>query len=308
VSDTVRIHVTEEDAGERADRFVTAHLPDVSRSAVQLLFREGHVCLNGTPGKPATRVASGDVLDVEIVPRPPLTVEPCAMPLMVIYQDGDLAVIDKPAGLVVHPAPGNQTGTLANILAALFPQARDVGSQLRPGIVHRLDKETSGLMVVALNSPAHASLQIQISSRTAERRYLALVEGRLTPEYGEIDAPIGRHRTRRTLMAPHGQASRPARTSYRVVEYLPGATFLEARLHTGRTHQIRVHFSALRHPVAGDTTYGGRPIPGLHRHFLHAHRLAFDSPSTGERLEFESTLPADLQAVLDRLRVQLRDH
>jgi 23S rRNA pseudouridine1911/1915/1917 synthase len=274
----------------------------MSRAAVQSLFRGGHVRINGSPGKPSSRLAAGDVLDVEVVPRPSLSAEPEEMPLSLVYEDGDLAVIDKPAGLVVHPAPGHESGTLANVLAATYPEARDVGSELRPGIVHRLDKDTSGLMVVALTDAAHASLQQQISGRTAERRYLALVDGRLTPEEGEIDAPIGRHRSRRSLMATHGIASRPARTSYRVLEYLHTATYLEARLHTGRTHQIRVHLSTLGYPVIGDATYGAKPYPGLSRHFLHAYRLAVDSPTTGERLEFTSTLPVELQRVLDELR------
>jgi 23S rRNA pseudouridine1911/1915/1917 synthase len=304
VTDTVQLHVDGECAGERADRFITAQLPGSSRAAVQELFRSGHVRINGVAGKPASRLSVGDVIDVDVVPRAPLSAAPEALPLSLVYEDQDMAVVDKPAGLVVHPAPGHPSGTLANIVAAAFPQLREVGSQLRPGIVHRLDKETSGLMVIALTDAAHASLQRQISSRSADRRYLALVEGRLRPEKGEIDAPIGRHRTRRTLMAVHGLASRPARTSYRTVEDLPAVTYVEARLHTGRTHQIRVHLAALGHPIVGDVAYGGKPYPGLSRHFLHAYRLTVSSPTSGQRLEFTSPLPGDLRKVLDDLRAR----
>jgi 23S rRNA pseudouridine1911/1915/1917 synthase len=191
---------------------------------------------------------------------------------------------------------------VANALAAAFPQTRSVGNEERPGIVHRLDKGTSGLMVVALSPAAYTSLQSQIAERSAERRYLALARGRLEPQQGVIDAPIGKDPRDPKRMAIGGIAARPARTSYRVLEYLPGFTLLEARLHTGRTHQIRVHLSALGHALAGDPVYGGPPFPGLERQFLHAHRLVLRSPSSGENLEFSSPLPTDLAEVLTALR------
>jgi 23S rRNA pseudouridine1911/1915/1917 synthase len=243
-----------------------------------------------------------DLVEVGLGEPAPLTAEPENIPLQVVYHDSDLAVIDKPAGLVVHPAAGHHSGTLANALAALFPQAPGVGRKDRPGIVHRLDKNTSGLMVVALNPAAQQSLQRQIAQRTAERSYLALACGHLAPTRATIEAPIGRDPRDRKRMAPHGIAARPAQTSYRVLEYLPDLSFLEARLHTGRTHQIRVHLAGIGHPIAGDEAYGGAALPGLHRQFLHAYRLSLCSPSSGELLTFSSPLPPELQRVLEDLR------
>jgi 23S rRNA pseudouridine1911/1915/1917 synthase len=302
VSSTVRLQATESNVGQRADLFVAGHLQHVSRAAVQSLFRHGHVSINSRPSKSSHRMTAGDVVDVRMALPPSLAAAPEAIPLDVVYRDCDLAVVNKPAGLVVHPAPGHPGGTLVNALAAMFPDARSVGSKLRPGVVHRLDKDTSGLMVVALTAEAHASLQAQIAGRTSTRRYLAIVRGQIFPESGVIDAPIGRHRIHRTRMAVHGLRARPARTSYRVLEHLLDMTYLEATLHTGRTHQIRVHLAAVDHPVVGDALYGGGMVPGLERQFLHAHRLAVTSPSTGVRLEFESPLPPDLQAFIEGAR------
>jgi 23S rRNA pseudouridine1911/1915/1917 synthase len=303
VSSTVKLQVTESDVGQRADLFVAGQLRHVSRAAVQSLFRHGHVSINSRSSKPSHRMSAGDVVDVCMALPPSLSAAPEAIPLDVVYRDRDLAVVNKPAGLVVHPAPGHAGGTLVNALAAMFPDARSVGSELRPGVVHRLDKDTSGLMVVALTAGAHASLQAQIAGRTAARRYLTIASGHILPERGVIDAPIGRHRIHRTRMAVHGLRARPARTSYGVLEYLNDMTYLEATLHTGRTHQIRVHLAAIDHPIVGDVVYGGGIIPGLERQFLHAHRLAVTSPSTGVRLEFESPLPPDLQAFLEASRI-----
>jgi 23S rRNA pseudouridine1911/1915/1917 synthase len=259
------------------------------------------VAVNGRAARPAYRVAEGDEITVSDVRPSSLSAAPEDIPLSIVYQDADLAVIDKPAGLVVHPAPGHAGGTLANALAARFPATRDVGAEERPGIVHRLDRDTSGLMVVALTPAAHADLQAQIASREASRQYLALVAGHLPRREGTIEAPIGRDVHDRKRMAVHGAAARSARTSYRVLESLPGFDLVEASLHTGRTHQIRVHFSAVGHPLAGDSRYGGPGLPGLCRQFLHAYRLGVRSPSGGQRLTFESLLPADLRAVLEEL-------
>jgi 23S rRNA pseudouridine1911/1915/1917 synthase len=218
--------------------------------------------------------------------------------LKIVHLDEDLAVIDKPAGLVVHPAPSHTGPTLVSELGDLLGG----GDPERPGIVHRLDKDTSGLIVVARGPEALAALQEAVRERRVERRYLALAGGRLASRTGTIDAPIGRAAKRRTRMAVAGAASREARTHFEVLELLPRETWLEARLETGRTHQIRAHFAAIGHPLVGDATYGGKDRYGLGRQFLHAHRLAFRHPRTGETLDFRSPLPDDLAAALAAAR------
>ena len=217
----------------------------------------------------------------------------------IVHLDDDLAVVDKPAGLVVHPAPSHSGPTLVSELEEVLGGG---GDPERPGIVHRLDKGTSGLLVVARTDAAHAALQAQVKRREVERVYLALAGGRLTSRTGTIDAPIGRASRRRHRMAVAGAASREARTHFTVLELLKAETYLEARLETGRTHQIRAHFAAIGHPLCGDPTYGGAVRYGLVRQFLHAHRLAFEHPLSGERMAFASELPADLAAALDLAR------
>ena len=219
--------------------------------------------------------------------------------LRVVHLDEALAVIDKPAGLVVHPAPSHHGPTLVDELGEILGGG---GDPQRPGIVHRLDKGTSGLLVVARTDAAHAALQAQVQRREVDRLYLALAGGRLASRTGTIDAPIGRASRQRHRMAVSGAASRQARTHFEVLELLSAETYLEARLETGRTHQIRAHFAAIGHPLAGDTTYGGAERHGLERQFLHAHRLAFTHPESGEALAFESSLPADLAAALEAAR------
>ena len=218
----------------------------------------------------------------------------------VVHLDESLAVVDKPAGLVVHPAPSHQGPTLVSELAEILGG----GDPERPGIVHRLDKGTSGLLVVARDDEAHAALQAQVQAREVERVYLALAGGRLATRTGTIDAPIGRAARQRHRMAVSGAASRQARTHFEAIELLPRETYLEAKLETGRTHQIRAHFAAIGHPLTGDPTYGGAERYGLERQFLHAHRLAFRHPRSGERLSFESPLPTDLAAALDAARAE----
>jgi 23S rRNA pseudouridine1911/1915/1917 synthase len=219
--------------------------------------------------------------------------------LRVVHLDRRLAVVDKPAGLVVHPAPSHRGPTLVVELGGILGGG---GDPERPGIVHRLDKGTSGLLVVARDDATHAALQEAVRRREVERAYLALAQGRLASRTGTIDAPIGRAAKQRHRMAVSGAASRQARTHFTVLELLAAETYLEARLETGRTHQIRAHFGAIGHPLAGDSTYGGERRHGLERQFLHAHRLAFEHPETGERLSFESKLPADLAAALQAAR------
>lgn len=297
-----RFRVQAAEAGRRLDVYLAEHEADVSRALAARLAREGHVRINGQTAKPAQKVNAGDLVEAEIIYPPAISAAPEEIPLPIIYHDSDVAVINKPAGLVVHPAPGHAGGTVANALAALFPQTSKVGAEGRPGIVHRLDKDTSGLMVAALSPAAHVSLQRQIAARQASRRYLALVPGAMQPEQGTIEAPIGRDPRDRRRMAVHGAAAREARTGYATLEALNGYSLLEATLHTGRTHQIRVHLAAAGHPIVGDRTYHGPPLVGLDRQFLHAYQLDFAHPSTGEDMHFESDLPPDLQAVLERLR------
>jgi len=219
--------------------------------------------------------------------------------LRVVHLDEVLAVVEKPAGLVVHPAPSHRGRTLVDELGEILGGGSD---PQRPGIVHRLDKGTSGLLVVARTEAAHAALQAQVQRREVDRRYLALAEGRLASRTGTIDAPIGRASRQRHRMAVSGAASRQARTHFEVLELLTADSYLEAQLETGRTHQIRAHFAAIGHPLAGDTTYGGGERFGLERQFLHAHRLAFTHPQSGEALVFESALPPDLAAALEAAR------
>jgi 23S rRNA pseudouridine1911/1915/1917 synthase len=219
--------------------------------------------------------------------------------LRIVHLDDDLAVVDKPTGLVVHPAPSHTGPTLVSELGDMLGGGED---SERPGIVHRLDKDTSGLLVVARNDAAHGALQTQVQRREVERIYLALAQGHLASRTGTIDAPIGRASRQRHRMAVSGAASREARTHFEVLELLPAETYLEARLETGRTHQIRAHFAAIGHPLIGDATYGGGKKYGLERQFLHAHRLAFNHPESGERLSFRSELPDDLAAALAAAR------
>ena len=304
----------------RLDRGLTASLPDRSRSEVQRWIKEGRVLLHGEPAKPSIKLAAGDVVTI-VLPEAPQSVDLAGeeLPLAIVYEDDDLLVIDKPAGMVVHPAPGHSGGTLVNAVLHHCPGIIGVGGERRPGIVHRLDKDTSGLIVVAKHDQAMRSLQAQFKARTVFKEYLALLEGKLQPEQARISAPIGRHPTERKRMAvlppdsPGAADGREAVTSYRVLGVYTGsvygrstsvATFslVSAVLHTGRTHQIRVHFAWLQHPVVGDTLYGFRtPRLPLDRQFLHAHRLRLRLPSHGEEREFVAPLPADLQRVLDEL-------
>jgi 23S rRNA pseudouridine1911/1915/1917 synthase len=287
-------------AGERdvrLDKYVCQQLPELSRARVQKLIADGRITVNGQPARPGLKLNTGDRLKVAIPPTPPEQLLPEAVPLDIIYEDDDLLVVDKPAGLTVHPTPGHTSHTLVNALLAHFPHLADIGDWLRPGIVHRLDKDTSGLMLVAKNSKAQADLIGQFKSHSVTKAYLVLVKGRLTPENGIIEAAIGRdprHRQRMAVVA----GGREARTEYQVIKYIGDYTLLEVRPETGRTHQIRVHLGAIGFPVVGDKVYGVRS-PFLSRQFLHACRLGFSLPSTGEYVEFKSALPADLERALE---------
>jgi 23S rRNA pseudouridine1911/1915/1917 synthase len=279
----------------------------LSRAAVADLVAHGSVRLGGQPvASRSRRVTEGEVLEVD---EPPLGgVDPCppepGVDVPIVYVDDDVVVVDKPAGVVVHPGAGNRGGTLVQGLVARYPEMAGVGDPARPGVVHRLDKGTSGLLVLARTPAAHASLSRQLADRTAERRYRALVWGHLDSRRGLVDAPLGRGQRDRTRMVVT-QAGRPARTRFEVERYYADpaeVTLVGCRLETGRTHQIRVHLAAVGHPVVGDVRYGGaRASLRLDRPFLHAERLSFRHPATDERVTYESPLPADLQAVLHGL-------
>jgi len=287
-------------AGERdvrLDKYVCQQLPELSRARVQKLIADGRITVNGQPARPGLKLNTGDRLKVAIPPTPPEQLLPEAVPLNILYEDDDLLVVDKPAGLTVHPTPGHTSHTLVNALLAHLPHLADIGDWLRPGIVHRLDKDTSGLMLVAKNSKAQANLIGQFKSHSVAKAYLALVRGRLTPETGIIEAAIGRDPRNRKKMAVV-EGGREARTEYQVIKYIRDYTLVEVRPETGRTHQIRVHLGAIGFPVVGDKIYGVRS-PFVPRQFLHASRLGFRLPSSGEYIEFKSELPADLERALE---------
>jgi 23S rRNA pseudouridine1911/1915/1917 synthase len=302
------------EAGARLDAWIARQLPELSRARVQALMAEGAVRLGGRTARPSARLRGGEDVTIEI--PDPVTAVPAPedVPLAVVYEDARLLVVDKPPGMTVHPGAGRLSGTLVNALLHHVRDLSGIGGVLRPGIVHRLDRGTSGLMVVAKDDETHRALSAQFSSRGVEKEYLAIVHGVPRARQGTIEAAIGRdpvHRKKMSVRAPRGRA---ARSTYAVVETLDGAALLRVRIHTGRTHQIRVHLASLGHPIAGDATYGGTRTPssrqpaaraaldGLERPALHAARLAFTHPATGDRLQFESPLPADLRDVLARLR------
>jgi len=290
--------------GVRLDTFLTGRLPALSRSRIKALIESAHVTLDGAPVKASARVRAGQRVEIVVPPREPATVTPQEIPLDVVFEDDDLLVINKPPGLTVHPGAGQPSGTLVNAIVSRLPQLLRLGGGLRPGIVHRLDKDTSGLLVVAKSELALRDLQQQVASRTMRRTYLALVRGRLPHDEGTIEAPIGRHPRHRTRMAVVA-GGRKASTRYRVIERMPGYTLVEASLVTGRTHQIRVHFAHLGHPVAGDPVYGGKTADlALTRQALHAYRLRFRHPTSGSEMAFEAAPPADFAGAVARARAE----
>lgn len=291
-----------EEAGERLDRMLAGALPDVSRSQLKRLIKSGEVLVNGALSKPSYPVEAGDQIVVRLPEETEPVVKPEAIPLDIVYEDQHLLLVNKPAGMVVHPAYGHREGTLVNAVLAHAPEVADVGGLERAGIVHRLDKDTSGLIIVAKDNETRTALQRQFKRRQVEKTYLALVEGRMEPKEGIVDAPIGRDKRDRKKMAVV-RSGRPARTRYRAIEYFDDHTLLEVMPHTGRTHQIRVHLAWLGYPLVGDAIYGYRRQRLLkQRHFLHAARLRFTHPATGTGVEFEARLPQALAALLQRLR------
>jgi 23S rRNA pseudouridine1911/1915/1917 synthase len=306
--------VLSEEAGARLDRVVTAHCPDLSRTRVQQLIDAGLVLVNGQAAKGSQRLKGGERIAVEMQPRAPLHAEAESIPLDILYEDDDVVVVNKPAGMTVHAGAGNSRGTLVNALLGRGQALSQCGDVLRPGIVHRLDKDTSGIILVAKNDAAHAKLGEAFRQRKVQKTYIALVQGLLKEDRGRIEFAIGRDPKRRTRMAARRTAvstakAREARTDWHVLARIDSTTLVEVQLHTGRTHQIRVHFSALRHPVVGDTLYGGAArlrvgkitLPSVGRNFLHATKLGFAQPRTGTCIEIRAPLPQHLREFLQQL-------
>jgi 23S rRNA pseudouridine1911/1915/1917 synthase len=295
------LHLTAEsaDAGKRLDHLLHQRLPEFSRSRIQDWIKAGRVLVDGRAARPSHAVRGGESIDVEPGAPPPLRAEAEEIPLRVLYEDADVVAVDKSAGMVVHAGAGVHSGTLVNALLHRFGALSGVGGELRPGIVHRLDRFTSGVLLVAKNDAAHQNLAAQFSGRQVEKVYLALVHGDLKQETGRIERPIARDPVRRTRMTARLAAGRAAWSEYRVLRRFGRFTLLEVRIGTGRTHQIRVHLSSIGHPVVGDTLYGApakvEGMPPLGRYFLHAHRIRFRQPSTGEEITLVSPLAAELE-------------
>jgi 23S rRNA pseudouridine1911/1915/1917 synthase len=298
--------VSAELAGQRLDAALAALEPKLSRAQAQRLVTAGAITVSGRGVKPSHRLRAGERIAGHVPEPTPARVEAEELPLAIVYEDSDVVVIDKPAGLVVHPAAGHGSGTLVNALLHHCKDLSGVGGELRPGIVHRLDKDTSGLLVVAKNDAAHRELAAQFKLHSVDREYLALVRGLPRSASGTVDAPIGRHPTDRKRMSTKARRARAATSHWTVLERLNGAALLRVRLETGRTHQVRVHLASIGFPVLGDPVYGrSRGLPEsvtLERQALHAALLGVTHPRTGERLRLESPLPADLAAALAALR------
>jgi len=284
----------------RLDKYLAKECPELSRSRLQKLIEQGYILVNGCGAKASQRLNRGDTIHVTLPPSRSAFLAAETIPVNIIYEDNDVVVVDKPAGLAVHPAPGHTSQTLVNALLAHCPDLREFGDTMRPGIVHRLDKDTSGLTIVAKHSSAQQHLINQFKARLVSKRYLVLVKGRLTPMRGVIEAPVGRDLSNRKRMAVATEG-KEARTSYRVKEYLGDCTLLEIATETGRTHQIRVHLSAIGYPVIGDPVYGVQSAY-LKRQFVHAHRLGFRLPASGVYREFTCELPSDLKLALEAAR------
>tara|TARA_B100000678_G_scaffold190942_1_gene159620 strand:- start:807 stop:1826 length:1020 start_codon:yes stop_codon:yes gene_type:complete len=310
-SEPTMVTIDETLISERLDRYLTTKLPHISRGGIQRLMREGCILVDGKPAKPTQHPVAGQTVEITWpVPRE-IEAKPENIPIEVLYEDDDLIVVNKPANMPTHPGHGHESGTLVNaLLHHCADSLSGIGGVVRPGIVHRLDMDTTGCLVAAKNDAAHIGLAAQFKERGVAKRYHAIVCGRLANEAGEIDAPIARHPVQRKLMTVQPGASRDARTGWRVIERLANCTLVEATLHTGRTHQIRVHFKHIGFPLAGDALYGKKATAQLasdtgvraDRQMLHAQSLAFTHPRSGERLTFEAAWPSDFEQVLDELR------
>jgi len=294
------------DAGKRLDAFLHERLPEFSRSRLQSWIKDGSVVISGQNPRPSYLLRGGEAIEIHPAEPPALKAVPEDLPLKILYEDDEVVVVDKPAGMVVHAGAGHSSGTLVNALLHRFETLSSGSADLRPGIVHRLDKETSGVLVVARTDRAHQALSLQFRNREVEKIYLALVHGRMKAREARITTPVSRDPVRRTRMTTKLPTGRSALTEYRVLEEIGLLSYLEVRIATGRTHQIRVHLSSIRHPIVGDRLYGApAQIPGLpqlHRFFLHAHRLRFRSPATGQPVTIASPLPPELAYFLQAAR------
>ena len=297
------LRLTADRAGERADAFLARCVPGLTRSAAQRLLEEGAVTLGGRPVKKNYKTAPGDVLEAVLPDPEPVAILPQNIPLDVVYEDADVIVVNKPVGLVVHPAPGHPDGTLVNaLLYHCGDSLSGINGELRPGIVHRIDRDTSGLIIAAKNDKAHLALAAQLQDHSLARVYEAVAVGNLREDAGTVDAPIGRHPVDRKKMAIDRKNGRPAVTHWSVLGRYPGYTHVECRLETGRTHQIRVHLASIGHPLLGDVVYGSKkPWPGLAGQCLHARKLRFVHPSTGKPVELECPLPDWFEQVLKQI-------
>lgn len=292
--------VPPEAAGQRFDHHLQACLPDYSRSRLQDWIRDGLATVNGRNAKASMTLRGGEAIVVTPADLPPLKAQPENIPLDVLYEDGSVIVVNKPAGMVVHAGAGNHSGTLVNALLHRFGQLSQSGGDLRPGIVHRIDKETSGILVIARDDAAHRSLAAQFQERSVEKSYLALVHRAVSNDTGTVDKPIERHPVHRTRMTCNTGRGRPALTHWKVLRRFEKHTYLDVHILTGRTHQIRVHLSSIGHPILGDRLYGAPPSSLLpDRFFLHAAKLSFRSPATSSRVTVECPLPSELAAIID---------
>jgi len=298
----VAILILEGRGGRRLDQFLQDELPQYSRSRIQQWIKDGLVRVDGEVRKPSASLAGGERIEVEPSDPPPLSATPEDIPLRVLYEDADVVAIDKPAGMVVHAGAGVHSGTLVNAVLHRFQQLSSVGGDERPGIVHRLDKDTSGVILIARNDAAHRNLAEQFSSREVKKVYLALVQGVMKHDQGRIEKPIARDPVRRTRMTAKLATGRGALTEWKVLRRFEQYSFLEVRIGTGRTHQIRVHLASIGHPVAGDTLYGAAVQAQLDRFFLHAHSISFRSPTTGEPVNIVSPLAPELNQFLTGLK------
>jgi len=301
----LRIELNQQDAGKRLDHVLQSRLPQFSRARLQDWIKHGHVLVNGRGRRASYVVRAADTVEVEPADPAPLRATPEQIPLTVLYEDPDVVAIDKPAGMVVHSGAGVHSGTLVNALLHRFASLSHAAGELRPGIVHRLDRYTSGVLLVAKNDAAHQRLAEQFASRKVEKTYLALVHGNVKQDRGRIEKPITRDPRQRVRMTARLSRGRAAWTEYHVLRRFAGFTFLEVRIGTGRTHQIRVHLASIGHPVVGDRLYGApASVPGqpaLPRFFLHAHRIRFEQPSTSQPVTVESPLPPDLTGWMNGL-------
>ena len=301
----LRIELRLDEAGKRLDLVLHQRFPQYSRARLQDWIKNGHVRVNGETCRASHLARQGDAVDVEPAAPAPLHAAPEEIPLTVLYEDSDIVAIDKPAGMVVHAGAGVHSGTLVNALLHRFGSLSRAAGELRPGIVHRLDRYTSGVLLVAKNDAAHQRLAEQFASRQVEKTYLALVHGNVKQDRGRIEKPIARDPKQRVRMTARLASGRAAWSEYRVLRRLQGFTLLEVRIGTGRTHQIRVHLASIGHPVVGDRLYGAPAKiagqPTLPRYFLHAHRIKFAQPSTGQPVTIESPLAPELEAWIDNL-------